>query len=125
MKRYLALIANILLILIGLLGLKTPYVYDAAISIGIGGFLDTALLQPLFIGLTIVAIYGQFVKVKVTLLFWPIIVEFVAGIVGFIFIFPVQNLIVGYIALAVILFLLVWPLINKQIQKKKVVKIKV
>jgi hypothetical protein len=125
MKRYLATICNILAILVGLLGLNTPYITSAVIAIGLGGLLDPVLLQPLFIGLIIIAIYGQFHLARQSLSFMPLILEFVVGVVTFIFIFPIQNLIVGYIGLAVLLFLVFWPLINKRIQKKKVVKIKV
>ena len=125
MKRYLATICNILAILVGLLGLNTPYITSAVIAIGLGGLLDPALLQPLFIGLIIIAIYGQFYLARQNLSFMPLILEFVVGVVSFIFIFPIRNLIVGYIGLAVLLFLVFWPIINKGIQKKKVVKIKV
>ncbi len=62
MKKHLPTIANIIVIFIGLLGLGTPYVTDAIIAIGIGGFLDPALLQPLFIGFVVFAIYAQFGK---------------------------------------------------------------
>ncbi|MCD6109764.1 hypothetical protein J7J83_03330 [bacterium] len=124
MKKYLSISANIILILIGLLGLHTPYVVDFVIAIGLGGFMDNALLQPLFIGFVILAIYAQFNKAKETLSFMPLILEFVVGIVAFLFIFPFKNLIVGYISLGLIVYLMIAPVINKQLQKKKVVKIK-
>jgi len=123
MKRYLALLGNIFLILFGLVGLKTPYITDGIISIGIGGILDSALLQPIFIGLLIIAIIGQFYKVRESLIIWPIIAQVVIGIVAYIFIFPVQILIIGYISLAGVLFILLWPIIKKRINKKKIVKI--
>jgi flagellar biosynthesis protein FliQ len=125
MKRYLSFITNILAILIGLLGLNTPYITNAVIMIGLGGLLDPALLQPLFIGLIIIAIYGQFYNAKQTLSFLPIILEFIFGLLSFLFIFPFQNLIMGYLGLVGIFFLLILPLINKKIQKRKIVKIKV
>lgn len=125
MKRSLATIATILAILIGLLGLETPLITPAVIAIGLGALLDPALLQPLFIGLVIIAIYGQFYKARQSLSFMPLIVEFVAGTLTFLFVFPFKNLIVGYLGLLVLLFVIVWPFINKKIQKKKVVKIKV
>jgi hypothetical protein len=125
MKRSLATIATILAILIGLFGLETPLITPAVIAIGLGGLLDPSLLQPLFIGLVIIAIYGQFYKARQSLSFMPLIVEFVAGVVTFLFVFPFKNLIVGYAGLLVLLFVIVWPLVNKKIQKKKVVKIKV
>ena len=78
MKKYLTVIANILVIFIGLLGLGTPYITGAIIAIGIGGFLDPALLQPLFIGFVVVAIYGQFNKARENLSFMPLILQFVA-----------------------------------------------
>jgi len=124
MKKYLPVIANILVIFIGLLGLGTPYVTDAVIAIGIGGFMDPALLQPLFIGLVVVAIYAQFGKARETLSFMPLIFELVIGIVAFIFIFPFKNQIVGYISLVAILYIMISPFIDKQLRKKKVVKIK-
>lgn len=125
MKRSLAMIATILAILIGLLGLETPIITPAVIAIGLGGILDPALLQPLFIGLIIIAIYGQFYKARQSLSFMPLIVEFLGGVFTFLFVFPFKNLIVGYLGLAVLLFLIVWPFINKKLAKKKVVKIKV
>ncbi len=125
MKRLLATIATILAILVGLLGLETPLITPGVIAIGLGGMLDPALLQPLFIGLVIIAIYGQFYKARQSLSFMPLIVEFAGGIIAFLFIFPFKNLIVGYLGLAVLLFVIVWPFIDKKLQKKKVVKIKV
>jgi len=125
MKRSLATIATILAILVGLLGLETPFITPGIIAVGLGGLLDPALLQPLFIGLVIIAIYGQFYKARQSLSFMPLIVEFVGGIVTFLFIFPFKNLIVGYLGLAVLLFIIVWPLINRKLQRKKLVKIKV
>lgn len=124
MKKHLSIIANIIIIFLGLLGLGTPYVTDAIIAIGIGGFMDPALLQPLFIGFVVVAIYGQFGKAKENLSFMPLILEFVVGVVAFLFIFPFQNQIVGYLSLAAIVYLMISPLINKQLRKKKIVKIK-
>lgn len=124
MKRTLAPIANILAILIGLLGLEAPVVSPAVLSIGLGGIYDLSLLQPLFIGLIIIAIIGQFYAAKQTLYFMPLILEFVFGLLAFLFIFPINIPVVGYIALLGILYILVWPFIRKQLQKKKVVKIK-
>lgn len=124
MKKHLALIANIILIVFGLLGLQTPYLTDAVMALGIGGFLDPALLQPLFIFLVVVAIYGQFTKARESLSFMPLILELIIGIVAFLFIFPFQNMIVGYLSLAGILYIMISPVINRYIQKKNVVKIK-
>ncbi|MBD3156676.1 hypothetical protein GF369_02495 [Candidatus Peregrinibacteria bacterium] len=124
MKKHLALIANIILIILGLLGLKTPYLTDAVTALGISGFLDPALLQPLFIFLVVVAIYGQFTKARESLSFMPLILELIIGIVAFLFIFPFQNMIIGYLSLAGILYIMISPVINRYIQKKNVVKIK-
>jgi hypothetical protein len=124
MKKHLALIANIALIILGLLGLQAPYLTDVIGALGIGGFLDPALLQPLFIFLVVVAIYGQFTKARESLSFMPLILELIIGIVAFLFIFPFQNIIVGYLSLAGILYIMISPAINKYIQKKNVVKIK-
>lgn len=125
MKKQLALIGNILIICIGLLGLGAPYITDGIIAIGIGGFLDVALLQPLFIVAIVVAIVGQVYLVKESLNFLAILLQFVIGIVAFLFIFPLQNEIVGYGALIGISYLAVWPFISKKLQKRKVVKIKI
>jgi len=125
MKKQLALIGNILIILIGLLGLGAPYITDGIIAIGLGGFLDVALLQPLFIAVVIVAIVGQVYLVKESLNFLAILLQFIIGIVAFLFIFPLKNEIVGYGSLIGILYLAVWPFINKKLQKRKVVKIKI
>lgn len=124
MKKHLALIANIILVILGLFGLQTPYITDAVTALGIGGFLDPALLQPVFIFLVVVAVYGQFTKARDTLSFMPLILELIIGIVAFLFIFPFQNIIVGYISLVGILYIMISPVINRQIQKKNVVKIK-
>lgn len=124
MKKYLPVIANIIVIFIGLLGLGTPYVTDAVIAIGIGGFMDPALLQPLFIGFVVVAIYSQFNKARETLSFMSLLLEFVVGVIAFLFIFPFQNIIVGYLSLAGIVYIMISPIINKQLQKKNITKIK-
>lgn len=124
MKKYLSLIANIFALIVGLLALEAPLVTPAFIYLGLGGFLDNALLQPLFIGLIIVALYGHFKRVRETLEFFPIIFQFVIGIAGFLFIFPFKNQIIGYLSLFGIVFLLIWPYVNKAINKKKIVKIK-
>ena len=125
MKKHISLISNILLIFIGLLGLKTPYLTQGLESAGIGGFLDSALLQPLFIVFVIAAVYGQVIKIKETLSFMPIILNLVFGILAFVFVFPAQNLIVGYISLAAIFLLIFWPLVKNIMRKKKIVTIKV
>jgi hypothetical protein len=124
MKRILSPIGNILAILVGLLGLEAPVITPAVLAIGLGGIYDLSLLQPLFIGLIIVAIFGQFYKARQSLYFMPLILEFVFGLLAFLFIFPINISIVGYLALLGILYILVWPFIRKQLQKKKVVKIK-
>lgn len=124
MKKSFALIGNILALLVGLLGLEAPLITPAFIAIGLGGFIDSALLQPLFIGLIIIAVFGQFYKARESLAFLPLILEFVIGVVAFLFIFPFQNHIIGYLALLGILFVMVWPSISKKLQKGKVVKIK-
>lgn len=124
MKKSLVYIGNILAIIIGLLGLNTPYITDAIIAIGMGGFLDPSLLQPLFIGFMILAVMGQFYKVRESMAFMPLILEFVIGIVGFIFIFPVRNDIVGYLALVGIIYIMLSPYINKMLNKKNIKKIK-
>jgi len=125
MKKHLVLIGNLLIIVIGLLGLKTPYITDAFNAVGLSGALDMALLQPLYIVFLIMAMYGQIIKVKDTLSFMPIILELVFGIAGFFYIFPFQNLIVGYICLGGVLFLVFCPLIKKFLKRKKIVTIKV
>lgn len=124
MKKYLSHIANLLAVIVGLLALEAPLVTPAFIALGLGGVLDNALLQPIFIVFIIIAVYAQFRKVRETLEFFPIIFQFVIGIVGFLFIFPFRNLILGYLSLAGIVFLVVWPHIKKAINKRKVVKIK-
>jgi hypothetical protein len=124
MKKYLSHIANLLAVIVGLLALEAPLVTPAFIALGLGGVLDNALLQPIFIVFIIIAVYAQFKKVRETLEFFPIIFQFVIGIVGFLFIFPFRNLILGYLSLAGIVFLVVWPYIKKAINKRKVVKIK-
>jgi len=124
MKKHLPVIANVIVIFIGLLGLGAPYITDAITSAGLGGFMDPALLQPLFIGFVVVAIYAQFGKAREDLSFMPLIMELIVGIVAFLFIFPFQNVIVGYISLAAIVYIMVAPAINKRLQKRKVVKIK-
>jgi len=125
MKKQLALIGNILIILIGLLGLGAPYITDGIIALGIGGFLDTALLQPLFIIVVVIAIVGQVYLVKESLNFLAILLQFVIGIVAFLFIFPLKNEIIGYGALIGILYLAVWPFLSRKLQQRKVVKIKI
>ncbi len=124
MKKYLPIVANIMIILIGFLGLGTPYVTDAVIAVGLGGFMDPALLQPLFIGMVVLAIYAQFGKARETLSFMPLVQEFIVGVVGFLFIFPFQNNIVGYLSLTAVVYIMVAPAINKYFNRKKVVKIK-
>ena len=124
MKKYLPIVANIMIILIGFLGLGTPYVTDAVIAVGLGGFMDPALLQLLFIGMVVLAIYAQFGKARETLSFMPLVQEFIVGVVGFLFIFPFQNNIVGYLSLTAVVYIMVAPAINKYFNRKKVVKIK-
>lgn len=124
MKKHIALIANILVIIVALAALETPLLTDGFIMLGLGGFLDNIMLQPLFIGLVIIAIYGHFVRIRETMEFFPIIFQFVVGVVGFLFIFPFQNLIVGYLSVLGIVFITVRPWLNKMINKKKIVKIK-
>lgn len=124
MKKYISLISNILALIIGLLALEAPLITSGFIATGLGGFLDSALLQPLFIGLMIIALYGHFRTVRESLEFFPIIFQFVIGVVGFLFIFPFRNHIIGYFSVLGILFLLVWPYVNKALNKKKIVKIK-
>jgi len=125
MKKHLVLIGNLLMILIGLLGLRTPYITDAFTTIGLGGILDEALLQPLYLVFLIIAMYGQIIKVKDSLSFLPVILELLFGIVGFFYIFPFENLIVGYICLGGILFITFRPFVKKFLRKKKIVTIKV
>jgi hypothetical protein len=125
MKRYLATIGNIFVILFGLLGLRTPYITDAFNAVGIGFIADSTLLQPVFIGFVIIAILGEFYKVRETLLIWPIIAELILGVLGYLFIFPFQNLIIGYIILGLIFLLLFHPLIRRITNKKKIVKIQI
>jgi len=125
MKKHLILIGNLLMIFVGLLGLKTPYISDAFTSMGISGLLDEAFLQPLFIVFLIIALYGQIIKVKETLSFMPVILELLFGVLGFFFIFPFENQIVGYISLASILLLVFYPQLRKFLRKKKIVIIKV
>ena len=124
MKKYLPIVANIMIILIGFLGLGTPYVTDAVIAVGLGGFMDPALLQLFFIGMVVLAIYAQFGKARETLSFMPLVQEFIVGVVGFLFIFPFQNNIVGYLSLTAVVYIMVAPAINKYFNRKKVVKIK-
>lgn len=124
MKRNLAYIGNILAILIGLLALDAPFITDGVIAAGIGGFLDPNLLQPLFIGFVVLAIIGQFYKVRETMEFIPIILQFVFGIVGFIFIFPVQIDIVGYLVLLGFIYIMLSPYLSKWFNKKNIKKIK-
>jgi hypothetical protein len=124
MKRSFVYIGNIFGILIGLLGLETPYLYAGVVAIGLGGFLDPALLQPLFIGLMVLAVVGQFYKVKESMAFMPLLLQAVIGIVSFVFIFPVRIDTVGYLGILGLVYILVWPFIGKQLNKRKVVKIK-
>ncbi len=124
MKRSFVYIGNIPGIIIGLLGLEAPYLYSGFIAIGFGGFLDPSLLQPLYIGLMVLAVIGQFYKVRENMEFMPLILQFVIGIVSFIFIFPVRVDIVGYLGILGLIYILVWPFVSKQLNKRKVVKIK-
>lgn len=124
MKRSLVYIGNIPAILIGLIGLEAPLIYSGAIAIGLGGIMDPALLQPLFIGLMVLAVVGQFYKVRENMEFMPLILQTVIGIVSFIFIFPVRIEIVGYLGLLGLVYIMVWPFMSKQLNKRKVVKIK-
>jgi len=124
MKRNLAYIGNILAILVGLIGLEAPLVTDAIIAAGIGGFMDPNLLQPLFIGFVVLAIIGQFYKVRETMAFSPIILQFVFGVVAFLFIFPLRNDIVGYLALLGFIYIMLSPYISKFLNKKNIQKIK-
>lgn len=124
MKRSFVYIGNILGIIIGLMGLEAPYLYGGFIAVGLGGFLDPALLQPLYIGLMVLAVVGQFYKVKETMAFMPLLLQAVIGIVSFIFIFPVRIDIIGYLGILGLVYILVWPFLSKQLNKRKVVKIK-
>lgn len=124
MKRSFVYIGNILGILIGLIGLEAPYLYGGVVAIGLGSLLDPALLQPLYIGLMVLAVVGQFYKVKESMAFMPLLLQAVIGIVSFIFIFPVRIDIVGYLGLLGLVYILIWPFISKQLNKRKVVKIK-
>lgn len=124
MRRSLVYIGNIFGILIGLMGLKAPYLYAGIIAMGFADFLDPAILQPLYIGLMVLAVVGQFYKVRESMAFMPLILQAVIGIVSFIFIFPVRIDIVGYLGLLGLVYILVWPFISKQLNKKNVVKIK-
>jgi hypothetical protein len=124
MKRNLAYIGNVLAILVGLLGLEAPLVTDGVIAIGIGGFMDPSLLQPLFIGFVILAIIGHFYKVRETMAFMPIILQFVFGILAFVFIFPVRIDIVGYLALLGFIYVMFSPYLSKLLNKKNIQKIK-
>ncbi|MBN1495019.1 hypothetical protein JW911_04800 [Candidatus Peregrinibacteria bacterium] len=116
MKKHLSLFANILLILTGLLGLRT---------IDLSVYIDNALLQPFYIVFLIAALYGQIVRIRETLSFLTPFLNLIFGIVGFIFIFPFKNDIVGYVSLAAIIFIMIWPLVKKVINRKKIVTIKV
>lgn len=124
MKRNLAYIGNVLAILVGLLGLEAPFITDGIISAGLGGFMDPSLLQPLFIGFVILAIIGHFYKVRETMAFMPIILQFVFGIAAFIFIFPLRNDIVGYLALLGFVYIMFSPYLSKLLNKKNIQKIK-
>ncbi len=124
MKRSFVYIGNIFGIIIGLIGLEAPYLYGGVIAVGLGSLLDPALLQPLYIGLMVLAVVGQFYKVKESMAFMPLILQAVIGIVSFIFIFPVRIDIVGYLGILGLIYILVWPFISKQLNKRKVVKIK-
>lgn len=123
MKRSLSLIGTILAIIIGLLALEAPFITEGIISAGIGGFLDPNLLQPLFIGFVVLAIIGQFYKVRETMAFMPIILTFVLGVIGFIFIFPVRVDIVGYIVLLGFIYILLSPYLSKWFNKRNIKKI--
>jgi hypothetical protein len=124
MKRNLAYIGNVLAIIVGLIGLEAPLITDGIIAVGLGGFMDPSLLQPFFIGLVILAIIGQFYKVRETMAFIPIILQFVFGVVAFIFIFPVRIDIVGYLALLGFIYILLSPYISKLLNKQNIQKIK-
>lgn len=123
MKRYLSYIGNVLAIIVGLIGLEAPLITPAVIAAGFGGFTDPSLLQPLFIGFTVFAIIGQFYKVRETMAFMPIILQFVFGIIGFIFIFPVRIDIVGYLALLGFIYVMFSSFISKLLNKKNIQKI--
>lgn len=123
MKRNLAFIGNILVIIIGLLALDAPLITDGVIAAGIGGFLDPNLLQPLFIGFVVLAIIGQFYKVRESMAFMPLILTFVFGIIGFIFIFPVRIDIVGYLVLLGFIYIMLSPYLSKWFNKKNIKKI--
>jgi hypothetical protein len=125
MKKHSVQIANAFIIFIGLLGLRTPYLTDAFTAIGLDGFLDEALLQPFFIVFLVIAIYGHIIKIKDTLSFMPVLLELLFGILGFFYIFPYENPIVGYISLGGMLFLVLYPFVRKLLRKKKIVTIKV
>lgn len=123
MKRNLAFIGNVLIIIIGLIALDAPLITPGLIVAGLGGFLDPNLLQPLFIGFVVFAIIGQFYKVRETMEFMPIILTFVLGIVGFIFIFPVRIDIVGYLVLLGFIYIMLSPYLSKWFNKKNIKKI--
>ena len=106
------------------MGLEAPLITPALISAGLGGFLDHSLLQPLFIGLIIVAIYGQFKRARQELSFMSLILEFVFGIIAFLFIFIFKIQIVGYLAVLGQLYVIFRPVITKFLRKGKVTKIK-
>ena len=125
MKLYISLIANILIVIFGLLGLQAPYVTDAFNAMGLGSILDPRFLSPIIIGLVIVGIYGQFHIAKKTMQFMSIIFEFVIGLCLYLFIFPLHNEMLGYIAVLAMVWLIVWPRVDKMLQKKKIKKIKV
>lgn len=124
MKKNLAFIGNILAILIGLIGLEAPLVTEGVIAAGLGSFMDPSLLQPLFIGFVVLAIIGHFYKVRETMAFMPIILQFVFGIIAFIFIFPIRIDIVGYLALLGFIYVMLSPYISKFLNKKNIKKIK-
>ena len=125
MKKHSILIGNLVIILIGLIALQTPYLTDAINALNIAGYLDPSLLQLVFIVFLIFAMYGQFMRLRLNLKFFPFILQFVLGLVAFLFVFPLRNSIVGYLSLFAIFLLLLWPKLEKQLRKKKIVKIKV
>lgn len=124
MKTYLSYIGNILAIIVGLLGLNAPFITPGVIAIGLGGFLDPSFLQPLFIGLIIIAIMGLFYRARQDLSFMSLILEFVIGVVTFVFIFPVKVEIVGYLGLLGLVYIMIAPYLSKLFNKRNIQKIK-
>ncbi len=124
MKRNLSYIGNVLTIIVGLIALEAPLITPAIVAAGLGGFMDPNLLQPLFIGFTVLAIIGHFYKVRETMAFMPMILQFAFGVIGFVFIFPVRIDIVGYLTLLGFIYILLSPYISKLINKKNIQTIK-